>query len=829
MSLPPDSPQNQNIPANRPGSSPQNQDCASPFIFGLLWLWICLTIVLRFGIEIAASLIVPDTTGSRLAYLPLIQGLAILTPSLLLAFFWKNQAYRSIFRLWAWGSAYILWLIPVQLNRSVTIQSQAAWNLVLNLLFLALLVSVNRKTLKTGLVRPAVDHRFLLGLVITGTLALPWMAWGALGSPLDTILQLANGLAFGAAAALLVEGALITAKQQIIAKPPANTFWTGFSIATMLAILVSGLGLRFGVMQAFLILMLIPLAWVWIGLRKFYDRHEQPRLTMANFLFPVTLIGLAVAIPNMLVDSNELALITSMTPGDILQWSFLAARISALIGLAWAIAINIAVLRLRAAAAVAPPTDQSPVSDRKSSKRLVAAAAVLVWLVGVGVYLKVGQPGFFGDRMFVILKGSANLEAAVKIADYAHRRQFVYQSLVEHADTSQASIRQALDRLRISYQPYYLVNAIEVANNPLLRLWLKNRPDVDRIVDSPRLRPLAQTPPEMIGNEEKPTQPEWNITQIGAERVWMEFKIQGQGVIVGQSDSGVQWDHPDLQDTYRGKDGNHVYNWLDPWNAAPVPLDLNGHGTHTLGTILGQNTGIAPKATWIACANLSRNLGNPALYLDCLQFMLAPYPQGGNPLKDGKAASGAMVLNNSWGCPALEGCDSNTLLDAAKALRQAGVFVVASAGNEGPACSSVTDPLAIYSQVFSVGAIDQAGELASFSSLGPVTEDGSARIKPDLVAPGVDILSTFPGGTYATESGTSMAGPHVVGVVALIWSANPGLIGDIERTELILQQSAQPYTGALPSCTGAQLNPSTAAGYGVIDAYAAVKLALSMP
>jgi subtilisin family serine protease len=205
--------------------------------------------------------------------------------------------------------------------------------------------------------------------------------------------------------------------------------------------------------------------------------------------------------------------------------------------------------------------------------------------------------------------------------------------------------------------------------------------------------------------------------------------------------------------------------------------------------------------------------------------MLAPFPQGGDPMRDGRASLGADILNNSWGCPEIEGCDPGSLQPAVRALRAAGIFVVVSAGNEGPACESLRNPPALYAEVLSVGAVDSRGRLAFFSSLGPVTADGSGRIKPDLVAPGFEVLSAMPGNTYAAQSGTSMAGPHAAGVVALMWSANPGLVGDIERTEQLLLQSAQPYTGSLPDCPGAEAVPSTAVGYGLLDAYEAVRLA----
>ncbi len=134
-------------------------------------------------------------------------------------------------------------------------------------------------------------------------------------------------------------------------------------------------------------------------------------------------------------------------------------------------------------------------------------------------------------------------------------------------------------------------------------------------------------------------------------------------------------------------------------------------------------------------------------------------------------------------------------------------------------------PLSIYDSVFSVGAIDQFGNIAPFSSRGPVTADGSGRIKPDIVAPGVDILSSLPGGAYGSNSGTSMAGPHVAGAVALLWSADPTLIGDIDRTEQLLIDTANLYTGNRDGCFEGT-KPNVAFGYGVLDVYEAVKMAL---
>ena len=145
-----------------------------------------------------------------------------------------------------------------------------------------------------------------------------------------------------------------------------------------------------------------------------------------------------------------------------------------------------------------------------------------------------------------------------------------------------------------------------------------------------------------------------------------------------------------------------------------------------------------------------------------------------------------------------------------------------------PACSTLNDPIAIYDEVFTVGAVDEQGNLADFSSRGPTLSEVGGRVKPDIVAPGVAVLSAFPESTYEINSGTSMAGPHVAGVVALMWSANPELIGDIERTEEILIETTRSYSGVPPVTCGetGTAQPNNETGYGMVDAYAATQRAV---
>ena len=184
-------------------------------------------------------------------------------------------------------------------------------------------------------------------------------------------------------------------------------------------------------------------------------------------------------------------------------------------------------------------------------------------------------------------------------------------------------------------------------------------------------------------------------------------------------------------------------------------------------------------------------------------------------------------MNNSWGCPPSEGCSANSLLQIVENTQAAGIFVVVSAGNAGSGCSTVNDPPAIYAASYSVGAINSSNALAGFSSRGPVTVDGSNRRKPDISAPGVNVRSATNASdtAYANFQGTSMAGPHVVGVVALLWDANPSLERAITETKTLLNMTANPQVNAgsqVCGGTGQTDIPNNLFGYGRVDALAAV-------
>ncbi len=476
----------------------------------------------------------------------------------------------------------------------------------------------------------------------------------------------------------------------------------------------------------------------------------------------------------------------------------------------------------------------------------VAAAilAVLGWAGVVILYLTMGAPGFHPDGFLIFLEEQADLGAADSISDPVERRDWVYRTLVETAERSQASLRDELDRRGVSYRPHYLINMIEVQGRPGLRRAFVGEPGVARVQFQPGVRRIPYPAGIPVIDLTGPQGVEWNVAEVGAARVW-ELGITGQGVIVGSADSGVDWEHPALKEAYLGWDGSaadHDYHWYDPWDGEAAPYDYNGHGTHTTGIMLGldgeNQIGLAPGAQWIACRNMRHGFGNPGSYLSCMEFLLAPFPHGGDPLHDGIPERGAQVVNNSWGCPPEEGCLPDTLRIAVDNLRAAGQMFVSAAGNDGPACGTVMHPPSLYDAALTVGATYENGVATSFSSRGPVESEGNLP-KPDLAAPGIEIRSAVPGG-YASVPGTSMAAPHVAGAVALLWSAEPTLVGDPDRTEQLLLETARRLTvdsacsegvyspGLVCGCgnDGPSSVPNNVYGWGLLDAWTAVERAL---
>ncbi|GGU09023.1 hypothetical protein GCM10007979_03630 [Nocardioides albus] len=426
---------------------------------------------------------------------------------------------------------------------------------------------------------------------------------------------------------------------------------------------------------------------------------------------------------------------------------------------------------------------------------------------------------------WVYLEGKAELDDAARITDRARQGEVVRDELQETAKASQAGLIEVLDEAGADYQPFWIANAVEVTGDADLLDRITSLPEVDQVTAD---RTYTLPEPTPAGEIAATGDVEWGIDRIGAPKVWDEFDADGEGIVVGSIDSGVQYNHPALVEQYRGNNGDgtfsHDYSWWDPGVSCgiinTVPCDNVGHGTHTVGTMVGDDggdnhIGVAPGATWIAAKGCSGSTCNQSMLLSSGEFMLAPTTRGGrNPRPDLRPD----VINNSWGSAAAG--EDPWFKQTVDAWVAAGIFPVFSNGNEGPTCGSDGNPGNMEAS-YGVGAFDADGNIASFSSRGPSQWDDDL-IKPDVSAPGVAIRSSYPGSKYAVGSGTSMAAPHVAGSIALLWSAAPAVRRDIDLTRRLLDETAIDVEDL--SC-GGTAGDNNVWGQGRLDTYAAAAAA----
>ncbi len=452
----------------------------------------------------------------------------------------------------------------------------------------------------------------------------------------------------------------------------------------------------------------------------------------------------------------------------------------------------------------------------------------------------------------VLMEEQADVSAAKTLTTKEAKAQFVYEKLSGTAYRSQRRVLELLRNTTVSANSMYLVNAVAIEQaDALLLRHIAALPEVARIVEDPWVfMDLPQATLDVSPTSTERGGVEWGVEKIGAPSVWAQG-YTGQGITIGGADTGYDWDHPTLIEQYRGYNGaatDHNYHWFDAVKdsshlnpnalnpcgfSSAEPCDDNAHGTHTMGTMVGDDgqgnqIGVAPGAKWVGCRNMERGWGKPSTYISCFEWFLAPTDVNGTNPKPDKAPH---VINNSWYCADMEGCDQpgthEMLRQAIINLKASGVVVVVSNGNDGPFCGSTIHPPAYFQESFSIGATNIADTIAGFSSRGPVFRDGSNRLKPNVSAPGAQVRSCTPNGGFASFSGTSMAGPHVAGLVALMLSANPDLAGHVDTIERMIEETAVPlFDGDNCGSTPATALPNNTHGYGRINAIAAVQRAL---
>jgi subtilisin family serine protease len=464
------------------------------------------------------------------------------------------------------------------------------------------------------------------------------------------------------------------------------------------------------------------------------------------------------------------------------------------------------------------------------------------------------------DVLFV-LGSSPDLSPAYHLDSKEARGRWVYETLRRQALQAQAPLVEILDREGVPFQRYWIVDAVQARLDRATLARVLAHTAVQGVVSDAQV-PMEAPLPAAAAAVEPESMP-WGVQRVEAPWAW-SHGYTGAGVVISGQDTGYDWQHQALKRSYRGYNpvtgtADHNYNWHDSIhahvpNANPdnpcgynslQPCDDGYHGTHTMGTMTGNDLapsdpawpagaanaiGVAPGARWIGCRNMDNGVGRPSTYIECFEWLTAPYPLGGDPLTQGDPSRAPDIISNSWGCPPDEKCTPDQISSIEPALNAAdaaGILVVVSAGNAGPSCSSVDDPPAIYPRSFAVGATASNDAIAGFSSRGVVTYQDKQVAKPDIAAPGVSVRSSVPGNNYGFLSGTSMASPHTAGVAALLLSAGPGLRGQTDLIKTILQRTAIPVPNYVCGASPGGV-PNNVFGWGIVNARGAIE-SLSKP
>ncbi|HNS50588.1 MAG TPA: S8 family serine peptidase [Anaerolineae bacterium] len=416
-------------------------------------------------------------------------------------------------------------------------------------------------------------------------------------------------------------------------------------------------------------------------------------------------------------------------------------------------------------------------------------------------------------NLFVMFRDQADLSAAYGMS-WEARGEYVWRALVEVAAHSQARVRAALDAQRIAYESFPINNSIYIAQaNQTVASNLLGFPEVAYL----RLERQLPVPQPVMTDGAQPVPDAttaWGLTDTKATSVW-SLGYQGSGIKVANIDTGVQYSHPALDQAYAcAANPSDSKCWYDPYGTYSTPADGNGHGTHTMGTMVADDdpsltyiAGMAPDATWIACRGCSTSSCSDSALTSCANWILQP---GGN------TANRPHIVNNSWG-----GGGGDTWYQSyVTAWVAAAIFPAFSAGNEGSSCSTLGSP-GDYQVSFATAAHDSSRTIASFSSRGPSAFGHDPYTKPNISGPGVSICSTIPGSSWSCSySGTSMSSPHTAGAVALLWQACPAYKGNIDGTFQLLQSNSD--TPPAGNCGSPGDGGNYTYGYGYLNVLAAL-------
>jgi len=377
--------------------------------------------------------------------------------------------------------------------------------------------------------------------------------------------------------------------------------------------------------------------------------------------------------------------------------------------------------------------------------------------------------------------GPRDLELHRKLKTQKERHSSIIYKLKDKKERAQKDILIYLDEQKSkglikSYQSFWIVNGILVTATKEEIEKIALRAEVEMIYPN---YPVSLIAPvfEEANSSKSGARDYFQATGVG--ELW-KMGYTGKGRLVCSFDTGVEWSHPALFYNWKGGlQGGDISSWFDPYGSN-FPVDANGHGTHTMGIMVGktdaETLGVAFDAEWIAAGVIDRGKNFEETVADILQaFEWAIDPDGDPETIDDVPD----VINNSWGIPlaAKPPCDQ-TFWSAINNVEAAGIIVIFAAGNEGPSPMSLRTPAdraTSPTNSFSVGAVDAqvyGFPIAPFSSRGPSGCDGTT-IKPEICAPGVGIRSSYLGGTYKALNGTSTAAPFISGAVALLREFNP--------------------------------------------------------